>query len=300
MPSSYVYLGGSLVLKPAIGPAGGSIKVSFSDNNGLDWKEIAKETTATDVFVDLKPFCYRRYDYRLKIEMTGKGTGLTALRLTHGVQHSQAPLPALAAGKNTITFSSGPQEGTVTIEGSTNPDSRGKQLMMTDFHPDLQGVDEGFRLTAGKGDATFKVSTPGDIARIRFGAHYRARDAKDGFDLQVSFDGGKSFKNVGRLAGPFRGNCTYVTVGDVPAGAREALVRYSGRQSNTTCVFDFRIDADYREPVGGFRPVRITYLWTEDGVEKTDVHVANSPDERYTIACAGTPVMKAIALELVP
>ena len=75
-------------------------------------------------------------------------------------------------------------------------------------------------------------------------------------------------------------------------------MRYAGTQRNTTCLFDFRIDADYREPRGGFRPVRVTYAWQENGVEKRDVHVARRPEERYTIRCAARPVMKSLTVEL--
>jgi hypothetical protein len=46
MPSSYVYLGGELSFKPVLGE-GGSIAVSFSDNNGLDWKPLANSALAS-------------------------------------------------------------------------------------------------------------------------------------------------------------------------------------------------------------------------------------------------------------
>ena len=59
-----------------------------------------------------------------------------------------------------------------------------------------------------------------------------------------------------------------------------------------------RIDADYREPFGGFVPVRVTYTWAEKGQVKRDVHVARKPRETYTITCADKPVMKSIVLEL--
>ena len=52
---------------------------------------------------------------------------------------------------------------------------------------------------------------------------------------------------------------------------------------DTTCLFSLRIDADYREPRGGFAPVKVTYVWQEDGVEKRDVHVARQPEESYVI-----------------
>jgi hypothetical protein len=103
---------------------------------------------------------------------------------------------------------------------------------------------------------------------------------------------------VDRTAGPWQGCCKYVIVGDVPPGAKSAQVRYAGQQRNTTCLFDLRIDADYKEPNGGFRPVKVTYVWDENGAEKKDVHVAQKAEETYTINCAGKPAMKSIVLEM--
>jgi hypothetical protein len=300
MPSSYVYLTGTLAFTAAIGE-GGSVVVSFSDNNGLDWKEIAGVTAAGEQRVDLGPLVLRRYDYRLKFVYQGAGTGLDALKIVHDIQHSQRPLPALDQGNNTITFNAGPAEGTVTVEGATNLTQKGKQLVWTDFHPEVSGFTKGDLLfidKTGKGVLTFPVATPGDLVRLRFGAHYRARDARDGLDYQVSFDRSKTWKTVDRAAGPTLGNCKYVVFADVPTGVRQALVRYTGTNRNATGILNFRIDADYREPFGGFRPVRVTYTWEEDGQQKQDVYVARKPRETYTIRCAAKPVMKSIVLEL--
>jgi hypothetical protein len=299
MPSSYVYLTGTLTLTAAVGE-GGSVVVSFSDNNSLDWHEVARVTSAGEKRVDLGPLVLRRYDYRLKFEFQGAGTGLDALKIVHDIQHSQRPLPALGQGVNTITFGAGPPEGTVTIEGATNPAGKGKQLVYTDFHPEVSGFEKNmlFIDSTGKGALTFPVRTPGEMLRLRFGAHYRARDARDGLDYQASFDAGKTWKSAGRAAGPTPGDCKYVVFTGVPAGTKEALVRYSGTSRNATGILNFRIDADYREPFGGFRPVRVMYTWEEDGQPKQDVHVARQPQETYTIRCAARPVMKSIVLEL--
>jgi hypothetical protein len=151
---------------------------------------------------------------------------------------------------------------------------------------------------SGKGEVTFPVATPGDMVRLRFGAHYRARDAKDGIDYLVSFDGGKSWKAAGRAAGPTPGNCHYLTFSEVPAGTKEALVKYAGTSRNATGILNFRIDADFKEPQGGFRPVKVIYAWEENGKAMQDVHVARKPEETYTISCAVRPVMKSITLEL--
>lgn len=297
MPSSYVYLGGELVFQTVVG-TGGAVTVALSDNNGLDWKEIGSITKSGEQRIELKPFIYRRYDYRVKFILTGERTGLNSLKLSHDIQHSQRALPALAQGNNTISFDAGAAEGTITIEGSTDPKAKGKQVLLTDFRPHIEGVaGTPPCLTAAKGHITSSIATPGDMVRLRFGCHYRARDAADGWDLQVSFDDGKTFTTVDRAAGPTPGMCRYVTFADVPPGCKKALVRFAGTQRNTTCLFDYRIDADYREPAGGFRPMQVTYRWEENGQAKQHVHVARKAQETYTIACTGKPLMKAIVLE---
>jgi hypothetical protein len=292
MPSSYVYLTGRLTYR-----ARGGITVAISDNNGLDWNEIDQGGGSQEV--DLSPWVFRRYDYRLRFELRGKGAALEVLKITHDIQHSQRPLPALAQGPNTISFAAGPPEGTVTLEGSTNLDHKGKQQVYTDFRPQLEGIEGPALSVAGeRGWITFPAATPGEITRLRFGGHYRVLDADDGWEFQVSFDGGRSFRTVDRAPGPTRGECKYVVCSDIPAGARAALVRYSGTRRGTTILYGFRIDADYREPHGGFRPVKITYRWEEAGTLKEHVAVARKPQETYTISCATRPVMKSIVLEL--
>ena len=302
MPSSYVYLTGRLAIKPVVGGRG-RVVISLSGNNGLNWRELARLAEGTVQTLDISPYVFRRYDYRLKFEFTGAGTGLDALKITHDIQHSQAPLPALGPGKNTITFSAGPAEGTITIEGRTVPTNERTQLLLTDFQPEIAGLQPAMLRVADYGPTggmvTFPISTPGDMTRLRFGAHWRARAAGEGWDLLVSFDGGKTFRKTGEMRGPMKGSCTYVRFEDVPPGTRKALVRFqSTRQRNTLCLFNLRIDADYAEPFGGFCPVRTTYVWEENGEEKRHEHIAKRPGESYEITCAGTPVMKSLIVVL--
>ncbi|MFN3422882.1 MAG: hypothetical protein ACK40X_14310, partial [Armatimonadota bacterium] len=136
------------------------------------------------------------------------------------------------------------------------------------------------------------------MVRLRCGMHYRARDQLDGWEVQVSFDDGKTFRTVHKLPGPTPGNCDYFTVENVPAGTRKALVRFVGRQRNTTCLFSLRIDADYREPFGGFRPVKVTYIWEEGSIEKQQTLLITKPSQTFTINCESTPTMKSLVLEL--
>jgi hypothetical protein len=153
-------------------------------------------------------------------------------------------------------------------------------------------------LVEGTGAAVLPIATPGDMTRLRVNCFYRARDKRDGYDVEVSYDGGKTFKKVTRLAGPTAGESRYLIIDDVPAGAREAQLRFDGRSFNTTMMFALRIDADYKEPRGSFRPVKITYVWDEGGQEKRDEHVAAKPEETYTISCGPKTVVKSFAVEL--
>ena len=302
MPSSYVYLGGQLTFTPALGD-GGQIKVLVSDNNGLDWKEVAAVDRAGQQNIDLKPLVYRRYVYLARFVMKGKGTGLNSLKFTHDIQHSQRPLPALAQGVNKIAFSAGPAEGTITIEGAMEPSSRGKQLLFGDFHPKLDGyAPDAFPRGEGEKSITFPVKTPGDIARLRISDFFLSSGKDSVYVIEASFDDGKTWKTVDQPEAPtlprnFVGR--YVIVSDIPAGTRSALVRYRGTGRNTLAMCNARIDADYREPAGGFRPVRVTYVWEEGGLEKKDVHVARGPEESYTITCDSAPLMRSLIVELI-
>lgn len=301
MPSSYVYLGGTLAYGAVIGN-GGSIAVQFSDNNGLDWKDLAKPAASGPQTVDLKPLAYRRYDYRLKFVLSGAGTGIDKLAISHDIQHSQRALPALDKGANTIHIQTGAPESTITIEANQNLDWKAKQLVYTDFHPAIAGLkDGGMRVAGGDGSITFPIATPGDMKRLRFGCNYRARDEKDGWDMQVSIDGGKTFTTVDRAPGlTGNGSSKYVVFDKIPAGTKDAQVRFVGTQRNTTMISFVRIDADYAVPQAGFLPVQITYAWKENGQVKKDVHVAQSADETYVINCAEKPVMTSVEMDVKP
>jgi hypothetical protein len=301
MPSSYVYLTGTLQLRTQVGQ-GGSVRVQFSDNNGLDWRDVGSIEQSGEQAIDLQPLVLRRYDYRLRLVIHGANAGIDRLRIAHDVQCSQRALPTLGQGENTIAFSAGPHEGTVTVQGSSTGDGEGKQVEPFDFRPQYDGVAPQYlrneRYGSQTGSVTFPVAAPGDITRLRFGMHYRCRDARDQWEMQVSFDNGKSFATVDTVSGPTQGSCRYLTVSDVPPGTAGALVRFVGAQRNTTTIMSLRIDADYRLPAGGFRPVKVVYRWQEDGRPREHVHVARSPNESYRIVCGAKLEMKSVVLEL--
>jgi hypothetical protein len=297
MSSSYVYLTGEVTFDAVV--PGGSIDLLFSDTQGRSWKPLGSVTASGPRKIDLTPLVLRRYDYRLKFVLHGKGSGLDSLKLLHDVQHSQRALPALGKGDNKIAFSAGAAEGTIALEGA-GPNGRGKQVTAEELGVELAGIPKEKVPWVPQGptaSVTVPVETPGDLTRLRFGCGYKAGSKDEGWDLQVSFDDGKSFKTVDRAGGPVRIAGKWITFSEVPAGARKALVRYSALSRGDLILWRYRIEADYKEPHGGFAPVRITYRWEESGQPREDVHVARSADDSYTIKCAETPVLKSLTIE---
>jgi hypothetical protein len=133
------------------------------------------------------------------------------------------------------------------------------------------------------------------------GVFYRAVHPTDAWTIEASFDNAKTWSKITTLDGPNLGNSKYLTFDKVPANTRAALIRLSGNANYPETLFirDLRIDADYKEPHGGFTPVKITYAYEENGQPKTDIHIAKSPEDAYTIHCDTKPKMKSITLELV-
>ena len=305
MPSSYVYLTGNLTFN-AVVAGGGQIDVKYSDNNGTSWKNVANYTSGGVKSINIKTFCFRRYDYRLRFMLRGNGTGIDTMTISHDIQHSQRPLPAMLQGDNAITFTALPQEATVTIEGSPKSGNSAFQVVYTDYSPatyNLSLYPPGYN---GSGCyLTHTVSTPGDMKRVRIFSFYRARSTGDKWDIAISYDGGATWTAVGTCPS-FKPNddskdySKYFEVTDVPAGVRSAKVRWLGSQVNTLQMYNHRIDADYVAPYGGYRPVKITYQWKENGVDKSDVHIANTPNEVYHINCVLKPTMRSIILQLAP
>jgi len=300
MPCSYVYLNGMLTFKGAVG-AGGSINVSISDSNGVTWKDLGSFDKAGPQTVDLKAATSLRYDYRLKFEFKGTGTGLDALNIKHTILHSQAPLPILAAGENKITFATASNEGTITYEGNLQAaNAKDRQVSFMNYKPELNGLEPDILKVGGSGagEMVMNLETPGEMTRIRLNSHWRARDKKDGYDISYSFDDGKTWKPAPeKLDGPFAGATKYFTVAEAPPGVKKAKLKFSAHQVNTTCMFDLRVDCDYKEPSAGFHPIKITYTWEEGGAAKTNVKVVAKAADAYSITCGANPLMKSIVLE---
>ncbi len=77
MPTSYVYLTGRIEVDAAVAD-GGRVRLLLSDNQGLDWRELAAIERSGPQSIDIGKQVLRRYDYRLRVVLEGsmlKGRG---------------------------------------------------------------------------------------------------------------------------------------------------------------------------------------------------------------------------------
>ena len=207
----------------------GGFALFLSDNNGLDWKEVATLTSPGRRTIDLQKFVLRRYDYRLRFVLQGQGTGLEPAE-------DHASHPVLAAGP----AHAGPGRQHDHVYGraagghghdrrhvaTTTPRARTSRWAIS--IPTLNNVNpQLLRVEGEPAEVTFadRHARRHDAAAVRRPLP-GPRQARP-WDVQVSFDGGQTFRTVDAYVGPTQGKCQYTTVADVPAGTRAAVIRWS-------------------------------------------------------------------------
>jgi hypothetical protein len=155
---------------------------------------------------------------------------------------------------------------------------------------------EAYWWKGGVGSMTVPIETPGDLAALRFGAQVRARGNKDLIKMLLSFDGGKTWKEATRIAGPTPGYTAYFRCTAIPRGTRKALLRYQLSGNNTVGIFSFRVDADYKDPLAarGHRPFDVVYRWKENGKEKSYRATVKKLPSTFRITTKAEPEMVSV------
>ena len=305
MVSPYVYLGGRVKLKATRTTAGDTVKLSLSTNNGRTFTPLwAAEVGTPESTVDLGSRVLRRYAYWLKIELhaaSENGAAFEALQIENDIQHAPRTIPWLGKGSNTISVAADrdPTLASRAIACRISPDPAFDKNESTTTlgvtFDNLDVRDGGCWWKGGIGTMTVPIETPGDLAALRFSAQIRARGAKDLIKMLVSFDGGTSWREAARMAGPTPGRTGAFRFGDVPQSTRKALFRFEMSGNNTAGVFNFRIDADYRDPKATtFRPFEVVHRWKEGGEEKTHRERIPRLPHCYRIDTGGEPEMVSV------
>jgi hypothetical protein len=310
--SPYVYLGGRLRLKATRQTAADRVAVSISTNNGRTFAPLwsADRVGPQEAVVDLSPTILRRYAFWLKVEVSSDspgGAGLDVLDVENDIQHAPRTLPGLGRGRTTITVSADgdPAVATRSIACRITPNAAfGKNetsgTMGVTFD-NLDVKDGACWWKNGEGSMTVPFEVPGDLVALRVCAQARARGERDAVTVRASIDGGRSWREVGRIAGPTPGTTRAFRVADWPSGTRSALLRFEMSGSNTIGVMSFRADADYRDPLAKVaRPFRVVHRWKQGGREKEHMQVIASLPTRYEIVADDDPEVLSVTCEMPP
>jgi hypothetical protein len=311
LASPYVYLGGRLKLTAFRKTDADRVAVSISTNNARTFTPLwsADKIGFSEAVVDLSDKIQRRYAYWLKIEMTSAtadGAGLVAFAVDNDIQHAPRTLPWLGQGANTITVAADSDTtvatraftGRITADPRFAKNETAAGLGATFDNLDVK--DGGCWWKSGVGTLTVPLETPGELVGLRFSTQFRARGMMDLIRVQLSFDDGKTWKEVTKLAGPTPGKTETFGFAEIPAGARHALCRYELSGNNTIGIFNYRIDADYKDPQAArtFRPFAVVHRWKENGVEKSERKVIDKLPLKYTINTTAVPEMISVSYEM--
>ena len=282
MASPYVYLDGKLTVKAVRKTEADHVTISISTNNGRTFQPLwsAEKLGTTEVTIPLQEAILRRYAYWLKIEMessTTDGAGLESFAIVNDMQHAPRTLPWLGKGDNTITVAADndPKIASRSFAGRITADTKfSKNVTTAALGVTTENIDlkhESYWWKGGTGIVTQPIETPGPITSLRFGGHFRARDAKDIVKISFSWDEGKTWKPVATVTGPTQGRTEFFKATDVPTGVTKGLIRYELTGRNTVGILSLRADVEYQDPLASttFQPFAIVYRWQENGTEKT-------------------------------
>ena len=119
--------------------------------------------------------------------------------------------------------------------------------------------------------------------------------------MLVSADGGKTWREAARIAGPTPGTTGQFRFDDWPAGTRKALLRFEMTGNNTIGILSFRVDADYQGPAGR-RGVSgrsgSSIAGRRTGERGGTTRSSRRCPSRYAIDAAADPEMTSVTYEM--
>jgi hypothetical protein len=286
------------------------VAVSISTNNGRSFAPLwsAEKTGTEEAVIDLSPRILRRYAFWLKVEVASVspgGAGLDTLEVENDIQHAPRTLPWLGRGRTTVTVAADgdPAIATRSVACRITPDASFSKNETTGTmgvtFDNLDVKDGACWWKKGVGSMTVPVEVPGDLVALRVCAQVRARGERDAVTILASGDGGQSWREAGRIAGPTPGTTRAFRVADWPAGTRSVRLRFELTGTNTIGIMSFRADADYRDPLAqAVRPFRVVHRWKQGGREEEHAQLIETLPTRYEIVADGDPEMLSVTYEM--
>jgi hypothetical protein len=296
--------------------------LAISVNNGLAWTEVWKADAAigeTQAKVRLLERVNGSYEILIKATLLAKESPLDVslrdLDVQTTVMLNARTQPKLNLGRNTIYVGAGDQtESTVfwpELAGGKYKDGivDEKNIVSTPKHIGYQGA---IHPATADEDAylVYRVEAPADCTRVNFGGRFCNRASKSRIDLLYSLDAGKTWTRVWSLrrTTPPWDVIHYETV-EIPARHRVVWLKYLMNTPDPSpggcSIYALRIEGDYLSAGANFKPVQVTFNWSEwqqdrSLVERSHAQTIMNLPFKYAINVAGAdhPVMNSLRVNL--
>ncbi len=295
--------------------------ISVSTNNGLAWKEVWKAGGAGDVpaEVNLIGEVNGAYEVLVRVDLLAKASPADAvlkdLRIETRTMLNAKTLPRLNLGANTVYVGAGDPTDSVVfwpeLQGGRYKEhvAEEKNIACDAKHIGYQGV---VYPSKPKEDAwlVYRLDVPRDLVRVTYGGRFYNRAPGSRIEIGHSLDGGKTWTTPWTLTktDPPWDVIRYETA-DIPKGHRAVWVRYlmnSPVAARDACsLYAVRMEANHLPADAAFKPVEVTFQWSE--VQKDRTRVQRRHTQRiektpftYRISVGGEdhPVMDSLGVRL--
>lgn len=300
-----------------------SLSLSVSRDAGLHWLPVwqAEGAGRQNVRLVLNEEVAGRTQCLIRIEMRAaqhdSDVGLDALRVVTITQLDRLTLPKLTLGTNEVLLRADEQVETAELwpalhAGAYRQTVVGADDVASDEKPDgMYKATLGAAVNGRECSATWRLTVPTDITYVTYGVISTNRSPQSWVCLQRSWDG-TSFEQFHlNRDGDFPFDDQILQrFDDVPEGMRQAYFQgvffcKSGAATyNMPGIQDLLLRVCHKPRDATFRPILVTYAWTEHRVEgdvmRSHTEVVRSLPHRYTINVAGRrdPTMRWVRMSL--
>jgi hypothetical protein len=299
--------GGLVVTGQVVGP----VSLAVSADQGQTWKAAGEVTGKFEK--DLTDSVKGRYGWQVRFVWKGTG-GQDAVTFNTVTQVSQAIYPRLKSDGTSVTYRAASRGVVPLLPNFAEPEAvagRYEEKSLRSSNVTYAGRSAKSRFAYAvqgnkPGVVVFRVDAPENLLQVAGSARYNVRvPPPEGCDfrLDVSTDGGKSWKPLGKADVPkdndFSSGWVYGT-GDVSvAKSKTALVRANVYQGGYQVgLITAELYGVYQTPPP--QAVKLTYAWKESGTVKT--HVENVPagaaERKFTVPTGKTITDEYVRMEV--
>ena len=295
--------------------------IAVSADNGLHWKEVWQHgaTGDTTAEADLVDEVSGAYETLIRISLQAKqlpaDASLRGLDIQTTTMLNAKTQPKLNLRQNTVYIGAGdPAEAIVLwpeLQGGKYKEQvvEERNMASTPKHPGYQGTV--YPAAAGE-DAwlVYRLDAPADITRVNYGGRFYNRAPRSHVDLLYSLDAGQTWTkswSLRRTSPPW--DVIHYESVEIPRGHRSVWLKYQMNTSQAApdgCgLYALRLEADYLPADNTFKPLEVTFNWSERQKDRTLVersHTQTVPHLpfRYSLNVGGEdhPVVNSLRVNV--